>query len=48
MEDKEALKNEAKELRTELKANVAKRKEIQERNNEILARMKEIRAFLKK
>ena len=44
MEDKEALK----ELSAELKANVAKRKEIQERNNEILARMKEIRAFLKK
>ena len=42
--DKNALKEERKVLRAELKENVAKRKAIQERNNEILARLKEIRA----
>lgn len=42
--DKNALKEERKVLRAELKENVNKRKEIQERNNAILARLKEIRA----
>lgn len=42
--DKNALKEERKALRAELKENVSKRKAIQERNNEILARLKEIRA----
>lgn len=42
--DKNALKEERKVLRAELKENVAKRKAIQERNNQILARLKEIRA----
>ena len=42
--DKNALKEERKALRAELKENVNKRKAIQERNNEILARLKEIRA----
>ena len=41
---KNALKEERKALRAELKENVSKRKAIQERNNEILARLKEIRA----
>lgn len=42
--DKNALKEERKVLRAELKENVGKRKAIQERNNAILARLKEIRA----
>lgn len=32
-----------KSLRTELKENVAKRKELQTRNNEILAKIKELK-----
>lgn len=39
-----ALKEERKALRAELKENVDKRKALQDRNNEILARLKEIRA----
>lgn len=41
---KAELKAERKALRAELKENVDKRKALQDRNNEILARLKEIRA----